>query len=53
MRLLPREDRHPDETGWGGEFGRRRGTPYVLHRGWLGSLSGLLQRSAMRRAGCF
>jgi quinoprotein glucose dehydrogenase len=46
MQLLPREDmeaalRHPNEMTWGGEFGRQRGTPYVLHRDWLVSPSGL------------
>jgi quinoprotein glucose dehydrogenase len=46
MQLMPREDmlaalQHPNEMAWGGEFGRQRGTPYVLHRDWLVSPSGL------------
>ena len=47
MRLMPREDMqsaidHAKETdtAWGGEFGRQRGTPYVMHREWLVSPAG-------------
>ncbi len=46
MQLMPREDMqaaldHPNDMALGGEFGRQRGTPYVLHRDWLASPSGL------------
>ncbi len=42
MKLIPREDAqtamdHVEETqtALGGEFGRQRGTPYVMYREWL------------------